>query len=54
MTGIIDDTIPNFKIDNLREKYNESLLKRTDLSIKEIDIVLKKVNLYLIEHSLSI
>ena len=32
VTEIINDTIPSYKIDNLPERYNESLLKKTELS----------------------
>ena len=42
---IINDTIPSYKIDNLPERYNESLLKKTMLSMKENDNVMKKLNL---------
>ena len=42
---IINDTIPSYKIDNLPERYNESLLKRTNLTLKEKDNVMKKLNL---------
>ena len=45
ITEIINDTIPSYKIDNLPERYNESLLKKTDLTMKENDNVLKKLNL---------
>ena len=34
----------SYKIDNLKERYNESLLKKTELTIKEIDNVMKKLN----------
>ena len=34
ITEIIKDTIPRYKIDNLKERYNESLLKKTELTIK--------------------
>ena len=44
-TEIIKDTIPSYHIDNLPERYNESLLKKTDLTLKENDIVMKKLNL---------
>ena len=44
-TEIINDTIPNYKIDNLKERYNESLLKKTELSMKENDNVMKKLNI---------
>ena len=45
ITEIINDTIPSYKIDNLPERYNESLLKKTELTIKENDIVMKKLNI---------
>ena len=45
ITEIINDTIPAYKIDNLKERYNESLLKKTDLSMKENNSVMKKLNL---------
>ena len=32
ITEIIKDTIPSYHIDNLPERYNESLLKKTELS----------------------
>ena len=28
ITEIINDTIPNYKIDNIKERYNEALLKK--------------------------
>ena len=43
-TEIIIDTIPSYKIDNLSERYNESLLKKTELTMKENDNVKKKLN----------
>ena len=45
ITEIINDTIPSYKIDNLSERYNESLLKKTNLTMKENDNVMKKLNL---------
>ena len=45
ITEIINDTIPVYKIDNLPERYNESLLKKTELTMKENDNVMKKLNL---------
>ena len=45
ITEIINDTIPSYHIDNLKERYNESLLKKTDLTMKENDKVMKKLNL---------
>ena len=45
ITEIINDTIPSYKIDNLPERYNESLLKKTNLTMKENNSVMKKLNL---------
>ena len=45
ITEIIKDTIPGYKIDNLKERYNEPLLKKTELTLKENDNVMKKLNL---------
>ena len=45
ITEIINDTIPAYKIDNLSERYNESLLKKTDLTLKEYNSVMKKLNI---------
>ena len=45
VTEIINDTIPSYKIDNLKERYNESLLKKTELSMKENKDVMKKLNI---------
>ena len=41
ITEIINDTIPNYKINNLPERYNESLLKKTNLTLKENNAVMK-------------
>ena len=45
ITEIINDTIPSYKIDNIKERYNEALLKKTELTLKENDNVIKKLNL---------
>ena len=45
ITEIIIDTIPAYKIINLLKRYNESLLKKTELTIKENDNVMKKLNI---------
>ena len=45
ITEIINDTIPVYKIDNLKERYNESLLKKTELTLKENNTVMKKLRL---------
>ena len=45
ITEIINDTIPAFKIDNLPERYNEALLKKTELSLKQNRDVIKKLRI---------
>ena len=45
ITEIIKDTIPSYKLDNLKERYNESLLKKTELTKKENDNVMKKLKI---------
>ena len=45
ITEIINDTIPSYKIDNLIERYNESLLKKTELTMKENNSLMKKLNI---------
>ena len=45
ITEIINDTIPVYKIDTLPERYNESLLKKTELSLKQNKDVMKKLRI---------
>ena len=45
ITEIINDTIPAYKIDNLKERYNESFLKKTNLTLKQNKNVMKALNL---------
>ena len=45
ITEIINDTIPTYHIDNLPERYNESLLRKTDLTLKQNKDVMKKLKL---------
>ena len=45
ITEIVMDTIPSYKINNLPERYNESLLKKTKLTMKENNSVMKKLNI---------
>ena len=45
ITEIINDTIPSYKIDNLEERYNQSLLKKTELSLKQNNDVMKKLKI---------
>ena len=44
ITEIINDTIPSYKIDNLTERYNESLSKKTELTLKQNKDVMKLLN----------
>ena len=45
ITEIINDAIPSYKINSLPERYNESLLKKTDLTLKENNDVMKKLKI---------
>ena len=40
---MINDTIPTFKVTNIKERYNEALLKKTELTMKENKDVMKKL-----------
>ena len=41
----INDTVPSYKIDILPERHNEALLKKTELTMKENDSVMKKLKI---------
>ena len=45
ITEISNDTIPSCETDNLPERYNEALLKKTKLTLKETSSGMKKMNL---------
>ena len=45
ITELIIDTIPSYRIDNLPERYNETLLKKTMLTMKENNSVMKKLSI---------
>ena len=45
VTEISNDTVPSYRIDNLQERYNEALLKKIELTTKENDTVMKKLNI---------
>ena len=45
ITEIINDTIPSYRLDNLPERYNQSLLKKTDLTLKENNSVMKNLKI---------
>ena len=48
ITEIIKDTIPSYHIDNLPERYNESLIKKTELTMKENKDVMKKLSIHIV------
>ena len=43
--GIFNDTKPSYRLDNLPERYKESLLKKTELTMKENRDVMKKLKI---------
>ena len=45
ITKVINDTIPSYRLDNLPERYNENLLKKSQLTMEENDNVIKKLNI---------
>ena len=49
ITEIINDTITRYKIDKLKERYNEALLKKTELSLKENKDVMKKLKIDIVK-----
>ena len=42
ITEIIKDTTPSYRLYNLKERYNEALLKKTELTLKENKDVMEK------------
>ena len=44
ITEILNDTIPIYCLDSLKERNNEALLKKTELTMKENKDVMKKIN----------
>ena len=44
ITESFNDIIPSYRIDNLPERYNEALLKKTNLTMKENKDVMIKLN----------
>ena len=45
ITEIFNNTIPSYRIDNLPERYNEALLKQTNLTTKRNDAVIKSLKI---------
>ena len=41
ITEIVSDTIASYRLDNLKERYNEALLKTTELTVTENFRVMK-------------
>ena len=54
ISEIINDTISSYRLDNLPETYKESLLKKTELTLKQNKDVMEKLNLIEIKHTLTI
>ena len=48
ITVINSDTIPSYEIVNSKESYNDSLLKNTDLTVKENKDVMKNLKTYFV------
>ena len=45
ITEVINDTIPSYRINNLPERYNENLLKKSQLTMDENNNVMQKLNI---------
>ena len=45
ITEINNDTIPSCRVDRLPKRYNEAILKKTELTLKENKDVMKQLNL---------
>ena len=45
ITEIVNDTIASYRLDNLKERYNETLLKKTELTRTENISVMKKLKI---------
>ena len=50
----INDTILSYRIDNLNERYNEALLKKTELTMKENNKCYEKINYHLDQIKMSL
>ena len=44
ISEIINDTIPSYRVDKLQERYNEALMEKTNLTMKEKNDVMKDLN----------
>ena len=45
ITAIFNDTIASYHNENLPERYNQALLKKTALTLNENKVVMKTLNL---------
>ena len=46
ITELFNYTIPSYKTDNLQERHNVALLKKTERTMKENKDVMKNINIY--------
>ena len=35
ITEIVNDTVPSYKVDEIQERYNQALLKKTQVTLRE-------------------
>ena len=47
ITKIINDNLPSYRLDNIPEGYDEASLKKTELTTKENEDVMKKIEHHL-------
>ena len=45
ITEIVNNTVASYRLDNLSERYNEALSKKSELTLKKDKDVMKKLNL---------
>ena len=45
ITEVINDTIPSYKINNLPERYNQSLLLKSQLTMEENNLIMQKLHI---------
>ena len=45
ITGVVNATKPSYKIDHILEKNREALMRKTNLTFKKNDAVMKKLNI---------
>ena len=54
VTEIVNDTIPSYRLDNLPERYKESLLKKTELTMKKKRLCYEKIKYHLDQIKMSL